>query len=75
MEHVLNNCIFFSYLWDSFAIIFQKSDRDKESIIHTLNNWRINFSDNEFLNLAWALISSFIIWNVWKERNKRIFKN
>ena len=30
--------------------------------------------DNEVLNSAWDLLPSFIICNVWKERNKRIFK-
>lgn len=75
MEHILNSCIFTSWLWDSFSSIFQKTDRDKESIINTLNNWSRNFSDNEFLNSAWALMPSFIIWIVWKERNKRIFKD
>jgi len=75
MEHLLNNCIFTSSLWDSFATIFQQTDRDKGSIINTLNKWRRNFSDNEVLGSAWAMIRSFIIWNVWKERNNRIFKN
>lgn len=75
MEHIPNNCIYSSWLWDSFAIIFQNTNRDKENIINTLNNWSRNFSDNEFLSLAWALTPSFIIWNVWKGRNKRIFKD
>ena len=75
MEHLLNNCIFTSILWDSFATIFQHNGRDKGSIINTLKNWRRNFSDYEFLGSAWDLMPSFIIWNVWKERNKRIFKN
>lgn len=57
-----------------FTIIFKQSDRDKESIVNTLNNWRNNFSDNEILNSTWDLLPSFIIWNVWKERNKKIFK-
>jgi len=74
LEHLLNNCIFTSWLWDLFVVIFQQSDRDIRSIISTLINWRKNFSDNEILNSAWALVPSFIIWNVWKERNKRIFK-
>eukprot|EP00253_Pinus_taeda_P027356 PITA_27356 len=75
MEHLLNSCKFTSRLWDAFANIFQQIDRNKESITNTLNRWRRNFSDNEVLNLAWALMPSFIIWNIWKEMNKRIFKN
>jgi len=75
MEHLLNDCIFTSRLWDTFVTIFQQTYRDKESIINTLNNWRRNFSKYEFLHLAWVLILGFIIWNVWKERNNRIFKN
>lgn len=75
MEHLINSYNFTSRLWDAFANIFQQFDRDKESITNTLNRWRRNFSDNEALNLAWALVPNFIIWNIWKERNKRIFKN
>eukprot|EP00253_Pinus_taeda_P003775 PITA_03775 len=75
MEHLLNNCIFTSWLWDTFATIFQQTNKDRGSIVNTLNNWRHNFSDYEFLGSAWALTPSFIIWTVWKERNNRIFKN
>jgi len=67
MEHLLNNLIFTSSLWDSFATVFQQTDRDKGRIINTLNKWRRNFSDNEIIASAWAIVPSFIIWNVWKE--------
>jgi len=40
MEHLLNNCIFTFRLWDTFTTIFQQIDRDKGSIVNTLNNWR-----------------------------------
>eukprot|EP00253_Pinus_taeda_P005630 PITA_05630 len=74
MEHLLNSCIFTSKLWDFFANIFNQSNRDKESITNTLHGWRNYGSNNEILYSAWALLPSFILWNVWKERNKRIFK-
>jgi len=74
MEHLLNNCYFTSWLWDIFTKIFQQSDRDRGSIFNTLIRWRGNFLDHEIINSAWTLTPSFIIWNVWKDRNKRIFK-
>ena len=58
-----------------FAVIFQQSDRDMGSLFNTLTKWRKNFSDNEVLGSAWALTPCFIIYNFWKERNNRIFKN
>ena len=64
MEHLLNSYNYTSRLWNVVSNIFQQSDRDKESIINTLIRWRRHFSDYEVLNLAWALMPSFIIWNV-----------
>lgn len=75
MEHILNSCTYTTWLWDSFYTIFQQTDRDKDSIINTLNKWRKSYSEYEILNLAWTFTPSFIIWNVWKERNKIIFKD
>lgn len=75
MEHLLNNYIFTSRLCDSFTNIFQKSDRDRGCIFNTLTRWRKNYLDNEIIRSAWTLTPKFIIWNVWKERNRRIFKD
>jgi len=74
MEYLLNYCYFTSWLCDIFAKKFQQTDRDRGSIFKTLISWRGNFSEHEILNSAWTLTPSFIIWNVWKERYKRIFK-
>jgi len=43
MEHILNDCAYTNLLWNSFYNIFLQSDRDKESITNTLNNWRRSF--------------------------------
>lgn len=58
-----------------FSNIFQQTDRDRGSITNTLNKWRRSISGNKDPNLAWAFTPRFIIWNVWKERNNRIFKS
>eukprot|EP00253_Pinus_taeda_P003909 PITA_03909 len=75
MEHLLNLCQFTSTLWNWVASIFRQTDRDIGSINRTLRNWRRNFSENEIINKAWALVLGFLIWDVWKEHNNRIFKN
>lgn len=75
MEHIRNIFSYTSWLWESFSSIFQQSDWDRGSIKNTLNQWRKNFKEKEALNLAWTFTPDFIIWNVWKERNRRIFKN
>lgn len=75
MEHILKIFSYTTWLWDSFSSIFKQCDRDRGSITNTLNHWRKNFKENEALNLAWPFTPYFIIWNIWKEINKRIFKN
>eukprot|EP00253_Pinus_taeda_P033643 PITA_33643 len=75
MDHLLNLCAFTSTLWNWVASIFKQTDRDENSISGTLKNWRNDFSENETVNKAWTLIPGSFIWDVWKERNNRIFKN
>eukprot|EP00253_Pinus_taeda_P023753 PITA_23753 len=75
IEHLLNLCPFTSKVWDWVASIFRQCDRDSLNISNTLKNWRKNFSGNDIINKAWILVPSFVIWNVWKERNSQILKN
>lgn len=72
MNHLLNLCSFTSILWNWVADIFKQTDRNENDINGNLKNWR-DFSDNETVNTACALIPRFLIWNVWKELNNRIF--
>lgn len=75
MDHLLNLCSFTSTLWNWVATIFRQMDKDRGSITSTLKKWRKIFFDNEIINRAWALILGFLIWDVWKEWNNRVFKN
>jgi len=75
MDHLLNLCPFTSTVWEWVASIFKDTYRDRLSISNTLKNWRKYFLGNEIINKSWTLVPGFVIWNVWKERNSRIFKN
>lgn len=66
MNHLLTLFSFTSTLWNWVANIFKQTNKNENDITVTLKNWRKDFSDNETVNSAWALIPGFLIWNVWK---------
>jgi hypothetical protein len=33
------------------------------------------YNENEMVNLCWTLMSGMIIWEIWKEWNRHIFRN
>jgi hypothetical protein len=74
-DHLLDECSYTTKVWDWVAIVFCQMDRVKGDIRATLGNWREHFSENELVNLCWGLTSGMVIWEIWKERNRRIFKN
>ena len=75
MEYLLNLCPFTSTLWDLVALVLRKNDKYRLNITNTLKNWRKDFSGNEIINKASTLVPGFIIWDVLKECNGRIFNN
>jgi ribonuclease HI len=75
MNHLLNSCSYTTQLWDQAAIIMRKSDRQRESVIDTIAEWRDQAFHSPLLNRIWKLLPSFILWKIWKERNIRVFRN
>jgi hypothetical protein len=57
------------------ADIFHQSNRIRGNISTTINTWEEKYNDNEEVNLCWTLTPSMIAWAIWKERNRRIFRN
>jgi ribonuclease HI len=75
MNHLLNTCHYTAQVWDQVAIIMRTSDRLRDSVIETLINWRDQPFSSPYLNRVWQLLPGFVLWQVWKERNNRIFRN
>jgi len=75
MEHLLNNCPFAKQKWRQMQGVFERMDRDQNSIKGTIILWRTHIYSSLVVNRTWNLGLGFILWAIWKERNHRIFKH
>jgi hypothetical protein len=75
MEHLLNTCHYSHQIWDWGAQAMRRSQRNRDSIRDTLANWETISFHNPILQRIWQLLPGFILWSIWKERNKRIFNS
>jgi exonuclease III len=75
MEHLLNTCQYSQQIWDWGAQTMRRSQRNRSSIRETLANWDAVSFYNPILQRIWQLLPGFILWAIWKERNKRIFNS
>jgi hypothetical protein len=73
MEHLLNNCLLSENIWNQATQLMRRTNRVKNSIISTIREWGSGPFKSPILNRAWKLLPGFIVWQIWKERNKRIF--
>jgi ribonuclease HI len=72
-EHLFNGCHYSQSVWDQGAQIMRRSNQNRGSIRDTIENWDSITYNNPILNYIWQLLPGFILWQIWKERNKRIF--
>jgi hypothetical protein len=75
MNHLLDECKCIAEIWDWATYIVRQSNRTRGNICATINNWNESYRKNEVVNLCWNLMPGMIIWEIWKERNRRIFRN
>jgi hypothetical protein len=72
-EHLFNGCSYSQIIWDQGAQIMRRSNQNHGSIRDTIENWDSIIYSNPILNHIWLLLPGFILWQIWKERNKCIF--
>lgn len=49
----------------------RRSNQNKNNISDTLENWDSITYNNPLLEYIWQLLRGFILWQIWKERNKK----
>jgi len=62
-------------LWEKVSFRCQKEGRVKEYITNTIRNWATNPYKSKLLNSLWKIVPGFLIWSIWKEWNRCIFKD
>jgi len=74
-DHIFNDCREASIIWDKGVTLFKQSNRAQGDIIYTLEHSRVNPYKNPILNKEWNSFPMFLLLNLWKECNRRIFKH
>lgn len=72
---LMNTCPLAHKLWEKVSFRCQGDSRIKEDIPTIVRNWVRNPYKSKILNSLWNLIPGLLMCTIWKERNKRIFKN
>eukprot|EP00253_Pinus_taeda_P028947 PITA_28947 len=75
LQHLLDTCSIANQLWEKVGFRCQKRCKGTGDIIDTIRQWPKSPYDCEILNYLWNIIPGTVLWNIWKERNRHIFKN
>lgn len=75
LQHLLDTCPLATQMWEKVEFRSQRRCREVGGIIDTIRQWPKSPYNSELLNHLWNIIPGILLWNIWKERNRRIFKN
>eukprot|EP00253_Pinus_taeda_P018879 PITA_18879 len=75
LNHLFNTCEWACQLWRWMEGILSSSDRNRDSIHNIVLDWKKNFSSIQRVNRIWKSVPGFLLWSIWKERNRRIFQD
>ena len=74
LDHLLEACGFASELWDRGEQRFKRWARVRGNPSETITIWPPKIFKNAILNRLWELFPGFLVWEIWKERNRHIFE-
>eukprot|EP00253_Pinus_taeda_P002560 PITA_02560 len=74
-QHLLDTCPLANLIWEKISFRCQRRCKVNIDIIDTIRQWPKTPYNCAILNHLWNIIPGLTLWNLWKERNQRIFKN
>jgi len=74
-EHLLINCDYTRTLWREVGRLFCKPGKYPKETREIIFLWQNEKFQCRVVRRAWDLMAGFVLWMVWKERNRRIFQN
>jgi hypothetical protein len=63
-EHLFNGCCYSQKIWDQGTQIMRKSNRHRNNINDTIENWDHITYNNPLLNHIWKLLPGFVLWQL-----------
>eukprot|EP00253_Pinus_taeda_P029767 PITA_29767 len=73
--HLMQTCPLGRKLWEKVTFRCQRDGRVLGDLKSTLRNWTQKTYQSNLLNTLWQITPGLLMWNIWKERNRRIFKD
>ena len=74
-QHLLYACPLASLLWEKVSFRCQRNCKPDTDIRGAIRDWHQHPFKSGILNHLWRIIPGLLLWTIWKERNKRIFKD
>ena len=75
INHLLDECPVASGIWDSRSGLFKINAKHSSRPDLTIFEWPKNKFKKKILNRIWDLYPGFMVWEIWKTRNLKIFEN
>ena len=72
IDHILYRCPYTQHCWDWLRYMLSWNSPMPNSLVNFLKSWPTNIFKGIYRRI-WNIYPSILMWEVWKERNRRIF--
>ena len=71
----MDECPIATAIWERGSRMFKCNGRNISRPDITIAKWPKNIFKNKIVNTIWDLYPGFVVWEIWKTRNLKIFEN